>query len=220
VLTPAKQSKSAGFTIIELLIATAIFSVLLVVITAGIISFSRQYYKGVVSSNTQTTARNIMSEIVQGIQFGSTIQANLTDGSNTQGFCIDDKLYSYVIGQQVSDRGANAALHQQYHGFVVDNTNSGCSLSPVPVAVPTSAALSAGQRELLGDRMRLTALDIETEDSVTYKVHIRIVYGEDDLLAPDLSVTPIDWPKETCVGDVGSQYCAVTDLTTTIQKRI
>jgi prepilin-type N-terminal cleavage/methylation domain-containing protein len=214
------QQKSAGFTIIELLIATAVFSVLMVVVTTGIISFSRQYYRGVVTSNTQNTARNIMSEIVQGIQFGSNVQIGLSDGSGTEGFCIDDKLYSYVIGQQVRDSAPKPSLHQDFHGFVVDNTNSGCSLTPVPLLVPATAALTSGQRELLGDRMRLSALDITTDDSVTYKVHVRIMYGEDDLLSPTVPATPTSWDKEACATDAGSQYCAVTDLTTIVQKRL
>jgi prepilin-type N-terminal cleavage/methylation domain-containing protein len=220
VFHPQKIVDSRGFTIIELLIATAVFSVIMVVITAGIISFTRQYYKGVITSNTQTTARTIMSQVTQAIQFGGSITTGLVNGS-TEAFCVDNKMYSYIIGQQVNDGGANAAMHQNYHGLVADNTGAGCDAATVPPSLPTVSQLGADQREMLGDKMRLSALDISTPDGQTYTVHLRIIYGEDDLLEPSVASLPIDWSKEKCqLNRATLQYCAITDLTTTIQKRI
>lgn len=50
--------------------AMLVFSVILTVVTMGVISFSNRYYKGVHASTTQNTTRNIMSTITQAIQFG------------------------------------------------------------------------------------------------------------------------------------------------------
>jgi prepilin-type N-terminal cleavage/methylation domain-containing protein len=214
--------QSTGFTIIELLISTAVFSIIMLVITAGVIGFTRQYYKGVVASSTQTAARQLMSEITQAIQFGGSITTGLNDpGTGTDGFCVDNKLYSYIIGQQVSSDGPNAAMHQAYHGLVVDNAKGSCDAATP--TLPTTAQLVAGeQRELLGDKMRLAALEVSSEDSVTYVVHIRILYGEDDVLEPDpAGMASPDWSKENCKLDHSTlQYCSATELTTTVQKRL
>lgn len=216
--------RQEGFTIIELMVATAVFAMIMLVITAGVISFTRQYYKGVITSNTQTTARAIMSELAQAIQFGGTVTTGLTDGSSTQGFCVDGKHYSYVLGQQVSDRGM-VGTHQAYHAFVVDNTVQSCDASDTPVVPGATAALTNGRRELLGDRMRLASFDVSSDDGQTYTIHLRILYGEDDVLTPNVSSGTFDWSANggsvKCLpGLAASQYCAITDLTTKVQKRI
>lgn len=220
------QNRSAGFTLLELLVATSIFAVILLVVTAGILSFSRQYYKGVVSSTTQNTARAIMADATQAIQFGSTVQPNL----GGKGFCVDNKLFSYQTGRQVTDGGGVAARHQGYHGLILSSIASGCSASTAPLAMPASSTLPAGQRELLANHMRLAALDVTADptDSTLYTVHVRVVYGDDDLLcsvaAGDCSSSSmsvnLDKADLACKGNTGSQFCAVSDLTTTVQKRL
>ncbi len=60
-----KQLKPHGFTIIELLIATTIFSVVLLLAASGLLYIGRLYYKGLTSSATQEAARNIMQELTQ-----------------------------------------------------------------------------------------------------------------------------------------------------------
>ena len=96
--------------------------------------------------------------------------------------------------------------------------NGQCSASTKPVAPwPTSAAFPAAitnGRELLGNHMRLGTLDITPNGSL-YTIHLRVIYGDNDLLS-DTS----DFSKASCVGSIpGSQFCAVSDLTTTVQKR-
>lgn len=212
------SQRNGGFTIVELMIASSVFAVLLLVISAGVMSFTRQYYKGVVTSKTQTTARSIMSEVTQAIQFSSTVYTGLSGGSE-KGFCVDNKLFSYIIGRQVMDKGGLAVNHQGYHGFVVGSGGSSCTTTTVPMTLPSVSALGSGQRELLGDKMRLAALNISVNGDL-YLVRVRVLYGQDSVLSPAVtSVT--DWSKEKCANDsAGAQYCAVSDLTTTIQKRL
>lgn len=211
-----------GFTMIELMISSAVFAVLLLVVTAGVLSFSRQYYKGIVSTKTQTAARSIMTEIAQSIQFGSNIYTDLDDGGTMLGLCIDNKLFSYKIGQQVKDNGGVAANNQAYHGLVVDSSGSSCSSVTAPAALPNSAGLPTGQRELLGDGMRLAALDISSNGD-TYTVRVRVLYGDNDVFSKTVSpaTTPEEWPEVACSSSSSAtQYCAISDLTTTVQKRL
>lgn len=237
MLSPAKQQKNraprrnspAGFTIIELLVATSVFSLILLVITTGILSFTKQYYKGVISSTTQNTARSIMAEITQTIQFGSTIKPNL-GGGGSKGFCVDNKLFSYETGKQVTDNGGTAGLHQGYHALIRSQLTSGCTDTTVPLAMPNTSTLASDQRELLANHMRLAALDVSPVGTggLLYSVHVRVVYGDDDLLcspsggdcSSNAVSTNLGARDLTCKGNIGSQFCAVSDLRTTVQKRL
>lgn len=59
-----------GFTLVELMIATALFSSILLLITFGLLSIGQNYYKGKNSARTQDVARRVIDEISQAIQFG------------------------------------------------------------------------------------------------------------------------------------------------------
>src|SRR5690349_14114335 len=59
-----------GFTIVELMVATLVFSVVLLVVTVGIMQFTRSYYRGAIQAKTQDTARTVIDNITQSLQFG------------------------------------------------------------------------------------------------------------------------------------------------------
>lgn len=205
-LTSGSQREN-GFTILELMVASSVFAVILLVVAFGVISFTNSYYKGVTSSKTQAVARSIMNNIAESIQFGKDISVPAAGAGGAQGLCIDNTLYSYVIGQQVTDVNPNGVLHQGFHGLVV--SSSGCTTPTVP-----NASSLVGSRELLGQHMRLGAFDV-TPSGGLYTIHIRVIYGDDDLL------TSTAWASARCGGSIaGSQFCAVSDLTTTVEQRL
>jgi hypothetical protein len=198
----------------ELLISTLVFSVILLVITAGVISFTRQYYKGVAASKTQATARAIMDEITQSLQFGRTVTAGLSSGA-VRGFCVDNKLFSYVPGQQV-EQAANASKHQGFHSLVVNTSGGVCGpSSSSSLSVPNSPTLPATSRELLADHMRIGELSVTPSPAGLYVVKLRVIYGDDDLLS-----STTNWATARCKGSSGSQFCAVSELSTAVQKRL
>lgn len=85
-----KRTNNKGFTIIELLIATVIFSVVLLVITGAIVQFGRVYYKGIVQSRTQERTRAITDSVSKNLQFSRT-------GSfSKEGDCVQIGNFSYV----------------------------------------------------------------------------------------------------------------------------
>ena len=207
------RKSSQGFTVLELMISTVVFSMVLLVITAGIISFTRQYYKGVVSSKTQATSRAIMSEITQSLQFGRTVTV-LPKTSGIEGFCVDNKLFSYVTGRQVEASPSGGS--QGYHGMIVDSNGGTCGPgSKSKLSVPNSSApLPATSRELLADHMRVGYLSVEDKGAGLYAVKLRVIYGDNDLLSSS------DWKTALCKSESGSQFCSVSELTTTVQKRL
>jgi prepilin-type N-terminal cleavage/methylation domain-containing protein len=100
-----RHINTKGFTIIELLIATVVFSLVLLILTATIIQFNNIYYKGVVSTKTQETTRSIAENITRNIQFagGSSTVSQTPTAPNAGYLCAGDYVYKYVTGQLVEN---------------------------------------------------------------------------------------------------------------------
>jgi len=201
-----KRLNTKGFTIIELMIATIVFSLVLLVVTGAIIQFGRVYYKGTVQSRTQETARAVTQDIAQSIQFGGGIptQPQSTSVGNYTYFCVGSRQYTYTLNQQLGTESG-----QVRHVLVV--SDSGCSGQP-PVGMDTGN-LAMGVRELMGERMQL--LDLRVPQVVgtndLWQVGVRVAYGQNDDLEAD---------KKACKPIIaGGQFCAVAELNTVAKRR-
>lgn len=64
------RSNEKGFTLLELMIATTIFSVILLLLTFGLLNIGKNYFKGKNSARTQEVARRVMDDISQAIRYG------------------------------------------------------------------------------------------------------------------------------------------------------
>ncbi len=217
-LSPNNQTADSGFTIIELLIATVIFSAIMLLLSIGVIQIANVYYKGITESNTQNVARDIINNIAQAIEFNSTgpILPPSTNGfgpPGTTSLCIGNTQYAYVLGYQLVKSVPAPASHQTNHGMLENNSScaSGNSLD-LNGSLPAGDANDA---ELLGQNMRLANLTItQLGSSNFYTIDVRVVYGADDLLTNPTSTTT------NCQGGAGSQFCAVAELSTTVQQRL
>ena len=217
--TTVYKRRNAGFTIIELLIATAVFSLILLVVTGGILAFTRTYTKGINETNTQAAARNILGNISQAVQFSSAVSGfvgplNNSGSPASQAFCINNTRYSYLLGYEVEDT-YNGSLHQSPHALVIDNV---ASCSPTDNAQDLAAGtLDTGSQELLGPHMRLADLSVVQKTFTspqTFLITVKVIYGYDDLL-----VSPTT-PAANCVGGDGSEFCASASLSALVEKRL
>lgn len=232
-----KKLKTDGFTIIELLIATAVFSVVLLTVSAAITQIGRLYYKGITSAHTQEVARSVMDDIAQSIQFNvgavvgtdSTALDNASNGSRA--VCVATKHYSYKFGQQVTTGK---------HGLVVQEIPSGCT-SYIAQNLDTG---TVDGNEALGENMRLANLVVEPAGSIdTYRVTVRVVYGDSDLLCNPNSHSGgkddcssgkgwdenIQADKQALASTrnlscknirTGTQFCAASELSTIVKRRL
>lgn len=212
--TTPRVSRSKGFTVIELMVATSVFAVVLVVVTTGILQVSRLYYKGVNEAHTQSIVRTITDTIAQNIQFGGGQVVPTTAGAATPSapkvLCVGNQRFTYDLGWQVVDGTPDVSKHETYHGLVQDNF-SGCSATSTQ---PLNTATVLG-RELLAPNMRLSKLNVIDLGANLYRIEVRVIYGADDLLK-----TPGD-PLTTCINETaGTQFCTISELSTVVTKRV
>jgi prepilin-type N-terminal cleavage/methylation domain-containing protein len=205
----SKKTGSKGFTIVELLVATAVFGVVLLVVTVAILQFSRVYYKGVTERQTQDTTRSIVDGIAQSIQFNgggvTTTVASPSVGAS-YAFCVGNTQYSYAVGTQMSDTPTSG---QRYHALVSREV-SGCN----GLAAQNMNMATVVGRELLIPRMRLSKMQVTSLGGNLYRVSVRVVFGDNDLLNNPTGA------NAACKGGQGSQFCAVSDISTVVTKRI
>jgi len=197
---------SSGFTIIELMIATLVFSTILVVITFGVIRFTNSYYKGVNSSTTQKTAQSVVDAVTQAVQFstGSPTPSTASDGVHGY-FCVGGMKYIYVISVPYDAKSAPAVGASNAGGiYETTNTDACSSANPGPSV-----------RQLLADNMRVTSLAfVPTTNTSIWQFSLSVAYGDDDLL------TATSGPNVQCKTQTGSQFCAAISLSTVAQQRV
>jgi len=216
-----KQSHQDGFTIVELMIATAVFSVILIVVTQTLVYITNSYYEGVMQQNTQNVTRNIVNTIGEDIQFNDAIPytAKIANDNTTLGYCIGTILYSYLKGQEV-ENSPNFSQDQAYHGLVELNSQV-CSSQKQAQTLSGYYGnnLTPGSTELLGQNMRLADFSINSignnsTGNLLYQIYAKVVYGDTDLLTnPTL-------PNAACIGGDSTQFCYTTDLSTVVQVRV
>lgn len=218
-----RPKEQRGFTIVELMIATLVFSMVLLLITFGILQITRVYYKGVTETNTQNTARGIADVLSQAIQFSGVTAIQPTTGSvpgTTYAFCIGNQRFTYVLGRQVVDSKTPPA-NETFHALVQDNTAS-CAGPPAPIvaSLVNTQTIAAPHRELVGKRMRLSKLAVTQVSGTTnlWRVTVKVVYGDDDLIGGTGAPTG---PNVNCkVPARGTHFCSVSELNTIVTKRV
>jgi prepilin-type N-terminal cleavage/methylation domain-containing protein len=209
------QSKNnSGFTIIELLIATAVFSLMLVIFLSVFIQIGRLFYKGVAISNNQESARNVVQSISDDIRF--TKNQPVGDLISNQGyFCIGQHRYLYTKYFQVGS-GAGYGVQRQ------DLSDKNCS-PPAQDGVPPDGShpVAGSGFEMLSAGMQLNNISVDCHDpslSETQSCLIRVVvvfYGDDNSVFQ--GVNGYLSPNPSCQGSLtGNQFCSVADYRTTV----
>lgn len=223
------KNNNRGFTIIELMIATTVFSVILLVTSAGVIAIGRAYYKSLTSTRVQEAARSVMDDISRSLQFsgnGAVYQYNTDSSGNpvvVKAKCFGSDRYTYQINNQIT--GTN-------NGILRDvKPAAGCQPSDCFNQLKTGACANAGQ-ELLGTNMRLLQFDLSGSPPT---LRIRMAYGDNDLLSVyDDNNNPVGWTapidntaeEATMAGAVcragiaGSNFCAISALETSVTSRV
>lgn len=210
------RKNQAGFTIIELMIATMVFSVVLLLCAAGLIAIGRMYQKGNNNRAVQEVSRSILDTIKNDFELsGGNYKALTTaSGGNSYAFCIGSTLYMYTVNVPVAADGSQPGLIRNDQGWANFICTFADSSTPLPSTVTTSEALAQGGKELLGANMRLVQPPIvlaypSSTNPVSLKIRANVIYGADDLISGD-----------RCRGGAGQEYCASSILETFATRRL
>ena len=202
-----------GFTIVELMIATLIFSVLLVMATSAVIFVSRQFHKGVVINRTQEVARTIAEEISRNIQF-SEEDPLVQPGA----LCMAGKGYVFKLDNKLVDGTPNPQESNNVFVRYKDCMDTSAGSTWPPSTFPNEGFDDPGT-ELMGKNMRLSKLSI-TPVSIgggsAWNIEVIVAYGDTDLL--DVNENGV--PSAKCRSGTGSHFCSVSNIKQTVVKRI
>ncbi len=206
------KKNQAGFTLVELLIATSIFAVILLAATATLIQVGRMYYKGVIASRTQDTARTLTDDISRSLQFsGGTVPTlNLGGSPPVSAICFADTRLTFVVNVQAPENIAHALWQDTIAG------PGSCAASPISLTAPNPGGLDG--KDLLDPHMRLTKLSVTPSAGSpdVYDVEVGVAYGDTDLFNLDGMGKPV-----SCKGSVlGGQWCAISEIKTQVFRRV
>ena len=203
-----KLTSASGFTIAELMIATSIFSLVLLVGAAAFIGLGKSYYKGYTLTQTQETAKQIINDVSSNIRLSSSVSGGSSSGGRAY-YCVGSHRYTYILYREVN--GSNHDNSSNF-GLLQDEPNGdGCG---DPFGSPGVAFVKPA--ELLANHMRLLAFSINPVGSNgAYSIQLTVASGSDDSLTDPNSATA------QCKNQVsGNRFCAVTTLTSVVHQGV
>jgi len=212
-----KNLNRKAFTIIELMIATSVLSIILLLVTTMMISIGNLYYKGINQARVQDDVRTISDDLSSHLQLSDQApQPAITPVSiiiSGQSFvmdavCMDNTRYSYIKDVEIGSNSTvtNPEIH---HVLWRDPTPVGGCTGPAPLNLSLP---SLNGTELIAPNSRLTDFTISPLTS-PYNLSIGVAYGDKNLMS-GVGV------NTKCNGSNGDQFCSTAALTTTVVQRI
>lgn len=224
------KRQESGFTIIELMIATSILSIILVMVTAMMIGIGNLFYKGVNQARVQDSARSITEDVSHNLQLTNQTPlssvATTIGGVQIQTWCLGSTGYSYVIGRKINSSSQPKHVLWRNTQAIVGT----CRPADLSSASPDHINGGTNGTELIPPNSRLRNFTIGTVSP--YAITVGIVYGDDDLICSPLAagsctattaMSPASKYRNgdlRCKGKTGDQFCSVSVLTTTVVQRI
>lgn len=235
LLSHQKNTRVSGFTLVELLIAMTVFSVVLILVILGIRGFFITFYRSQVNASTQNTVRTISNTIEKSLEYSATTPEEFAPTSTQPVglLCTGNQEFAYLLGKAVGTPEAPTfGLHE---------------LSVTPGDCPTDPQSQGGWNtgtSLLGNNYRLITFKLTPLSSPAnyYALDIKIAYtsggaqnaGDDLLCSPSVipatdpggcapstaNLTDFTLPDITCKTSAGSQFCDVAELQSIVENRL
>ena len=213
-----KTEGNKGFTIIELMIATAIFAVIMLITTTAILGISKTYIQGLVDSQNQNTTRRIVSEISQDIQYNSPGTINIQNIHNINyknpngWFCIGQDVYIVNLDHEITNSSGDYGL--------IRYSSSSCPKSQPEITsgLPLSGTYNKGSvEELLTTDQQLSQFAID-ENNGYYTITATVAYGNDFMPNPVLTSDGLKYQCNT--SSYSLNFCSISSLTNSIEPSI
>jgi len=220
-----------GFTIIELLIATIVSSIMILSILIVFIQITRYFTKGTTQVNTQKATRQAIDSITQEIQTttgGVELPFQPSIGSPYMIFCINHRRYSYKVipslssAADLNDWQDRALYVEDDLGSDVGASQTACVNGGGSNTGPKVFNPTARGKDLLGENMLIVSLILKDADgggkqARLYRVALSVLNAPADAQASRI-ITVNSSSVPLCQGAAvkGSEYCGLSTLDTTI----
>lgn len=211
---------SRGFTIIELMIALSVLSIILVMSSVILINIGAIYSKGVNIASLQNANRNIVADISQAIQFGGTAPkacgppaplnlsyCSTADDAGVHSFCVDTTRYSFVMNRELGDDSGDpnsvppkAAVSTQHVLWrdTMKSADDPCTplkiltLSDNDLSNDASSVAGTGY-EMAPNHTRLTRFYTQVNPATgIYSVSVWMAHGDSDLVIDNFGKNSTD----------------------------
>lgn len=188
------QSRT-GFTLVELIVAMAFFSFMLMIISIGVVHIMRIYQSGVASRRTQTSARAVVEEITRDTRAASRIPS-ATLGRNR--LCLEgNNTIDYV-------RTSSHRLEKR----VLRTPSCPEAVRPVDIS-STNSLIDGDEHNVQLREFNLNPVTNSDNRIVSVEVVLVVTTGDKELL----SGSNCDPAAR------GAQFCASTQLVGTVSLR-
>ncbi len=219
-----------GFTIIELMIALTVLSIILVIASVLMIQIGSLYSKGVNAATLQNATRNITDDISSGIQFsGGTpgYGSSIPGPPQVNVFCINRTRYTYVLQRELGNDSSYNPVQYTEHVMWRDTMDIDTCLNTLDLSQPDptsgrpqsiTRSVPGSGYEMIPEHVSITRFKIvETPPlgSGVWAIDISTAYGDYDLV-----VTSDPTGKATCNGGAGTQFCSTANISLTVKRRV
>lgn len=217
------RATNKGFTIIELMIAVAVFATTMAIVLAGVIFISRQYQQASNRVALEEASRDIHQQITQSIQFSGKA---LTDsdnngiadektptGSDYSAVCIGNYMYIYGSTEPVVPDGSGNFSYTE--GLYIKNNLNNCAESDVNLSADANGVKPVN---LLPPYSFVSKFKVTTTGSVS-TVFVRLPEDADDMLslAP---AGPNAGDAQCNITIAGREFCATVKLESSATRRV
>jgi len=221
------DSSASGFTIVELMLATAVFSLVLIGALAGFLRTGNLFYKGVTLTQTQASAKQVLDDVSNNIS-DSTGVGDLNNSGYTY-YCIGDTRYTYTYQTVTEGSAVNYGNQARGGNFgVIKDQVTNCP-TPCWNSCPSGTYTIDGGTELLAPNMRVSQFLVckAPGTSNLWNINIAVVYNTNTSSSGlDPGSAPVSCPAgggtptytaPSCQGGTSEQqFCAVSNLSTSV----
>ena len=225
-------SSNFGFTIVELMIALSILSTILVIGSVITIQIGGLYTKGINSANLQNATRRVVTDITSTLQYSGTVPMPCTpnaltcyastnnqsingQNSDVYSYCVDGTRYTFLLDRKLGKDESNGLVtpHVLWHDKIKTNV---CAVLDMTMANPTDVNSDGDGFEMMPENARLNKFKIVESpvNSGLYMIDLWTAHGDTDLINVDSNGVA------RCVGTVGTQFCAISQLSDSALRRV
>jgi hypothetical protein len=213
---------TGGFTVVELLIATAVFAMVLLIAQTSFVHIGNLFYRGISITNTQEVADHIFQDINGNFQNAGAIGGSQNSPAGGYDYyCIGNTRYTYRINQQTDTSAVSTRSPSGNYGILKDRLAGAGNACNAPCDPPSGNCTSGitvpfnNPVELLGDKMRVEQFSVaqSTTTSNLYNVAIVLAYGDSDNLTYS---DPADFSTASCKAEAQNTFCAVSRVNTAV----